>query len=143
MKILLISHDNRRKVLVQHPFRDSQQLTFKSDPLQIPLHFFPRSLAPRALSSLEIICWFGMAFPDSYSWIIWGFSFIIYTRKKQGSVLRTRLKNLHTRMHAHVCACVCTCTHAQRDLSQLSLSKFLIHPSLHDGFLQFSWYSII
>lgn len=40
-------------------------------------YFFPRSFTPRALSNLTIICWFGIALPDSYSWIIWGFSLII------------------------------------------------------------------
>lgn len=55
------------------------------------LHFFPRSFAPRALSSLPNICWFGMALPDSYSWITWGFSFIIYTGKK-GELVSWKLK---------------------------------------------------
>lgn len=42
----------------------------------IASHFFPRSFAPRALSSLPMICWLGMALPDSYSCITCGFSFI-------------------------------------------------------------------
>lgn len=44
-------------------------------------HFFPRSLVPSALSSLERICWFGIAFPDSYSWITCGFSLISYNNQ--------------------------------------------------------------
>uniref|UniRef100_A0A2P2KCY3 Uncharacterized protein n=1 Tax=Rhizophora mucronata TaxID=61149 RepID=A0A2P2KCY3_RHIMU len=43
---------------------------------KILLHFFPRSFTPRALSNFPIICWLGMALPDSYSCIIWGFSLI-------------------------------------------------------------------
>lgn len=46
-------------------------------PFPSPLsYFFPLSFTSSALSSLEIICWFGIAFPDSYSWMICGFSFI-------------------------------------------------------------------
>ena len=37
----------------------------------------PRSLTPRMRSSLERICWLGIALPLSYSWMIWGFSLII------------------------------------------------------------------
>lgn len=40
-------------------------------------YFLPRSFVPRALSSFPMICWFGIALPDSYSWITWGFSLII------------------------------------------------------------------
>lgn len=61
-----------------------------TNPLQLStvnvLYFLPRSFTPRALSSLVMICWFGIAFPDSYSCIIWGFSLIsckfIYILKK-------------------------------------------------------------
>lgn len=42
-------------------------------------HFLPRNFAPRTLSNLMMICWFGMAFPDSYSWITWGFSLISWS----------------------------------------------------------------
>ena len=37
---------------------------------------FPRSFTPSTRSSLPKICWFGMAFPDSYSCTICGFSLI-------------------------------------------------------------------
>jgi len=54
--------------------RSAFVVTFKSFVLHF--YFFPRSLAPSALSSFERICWFGIAFPDSYSWITCGFSLI-------------------------------------------------------------------
>lgn len=59
-------------------------MTLQSIDFLHTVYLFPRSFIPRALSSLEIICWLGIAFPDSYSWIIWGFSFINYKDNKIG-----------------------------------------------------------
>jgi len=62
--------------------RDSREQLYSSL-LCFKSYFFPRSFTPRALSSFPIICWLGMAFPDSYSWIIWGFSLITCKREKK------------------------------------------------------------
>jgi len=63
----------------EEKLRSAFVVTFKSFVLRF--YFFPRSLAPSALSSFERICWFGIAFPDSYSWITCGFSLISYRIK--------------------------------------------------------------
>lgn len=47
----------------------------------------PRSLTPRALSSLARICWLGTALPCSYSCTTCGFSLISYGREKMRRAL--------------------------------------------------------
>ncbi len=58
---------------------DGQPLSYclpkvSGDPMLVP-----RSLTPRARSSLPRIDWFGSAAPPSNSWITWTFSLIFYT----------------------------------------------------------------